>query len=87
MSLNKPVIPNQAQPIVDNTGNMEDHFRYWVQQVNQQMLIVGTGSPEGQVEATQYSLYIDEATPTSPVQYRKMLVQIASDRSKGWVVV
>jgi hypothetical protein len=51
------------------------------------MPIIGTGSPEGIVSAAQYSLYIDETTPLSPVQYRKMLSEVAGNRLKGWAAL
>jgi hypothetical protein len=78
---------NSAQPIVEADSTMSQVFRTWLIQVSNNIPIVGTGSPEGDVEAPQYSLYIDETVPTSPVQYRKMLPEISGDRLKGWVVV
>jgi hypothetical protein len=78
---------NSAQPIVEDDGTMSQLFRAWLLQVSNNIPIVNTGSPEGVIEAPQYSLYIDEAIPTVPVQYRKMLPEIGGDRSKGWVVV
>ena len=82
-----PISINSAQPIVNEDGAMSDVFRVWMLQVTRNVPYVGTGSPEGVIEAPQYSLYIDEAIPTVPVQYRKMLPEIGGDRSKGWVVV
>ena len=45
------------------------------------------GTPEGALEAPQYSLYIDESTPLSPIQYRKMLPDVTGDRTKGWAAL
>ena len=76
-----------AQPIVEPNLTMTQTFRTWTIEVTRSLLHVGTGSPEGVVEAPQYSLYLDEATPASPVQYRKMLSEVAGDRSQGWVAL
>ena len=78
---------NSAQPITEDDGTMSQLFRSWMIQVSNNIPIVGTGTPEGVIEAPQYSLYIDEAVPLTPVQYRKMLPSVTNDRSKGWAVV
>lgn len=87
MAQNKPALPQSAQSIVDSDGKMTDQFRFWVQKVNENQVIIGTGNPEGVLDATLYTLYIDETTPTSPVQYRKMLAEIGGDKLKGWVAL
>ncbi len=78
---------NAGQPIIEDDGTMAQLFRLFMLQVGKNIPIVATGSPEGVVEALQYTLYIDETTPTAPVQYRKMIPEITGDRSKGWVLV
>lgn len=78
---------NQAQPIVLPNGTMDQAFNSWALLVSNNLFIVGTGTPEGIVEAAQYSLFIDEAVPLIPVQFRKMLPEIGGDRTKGWAAV
>lgn len=78
---------NAGQPIVEDDGTMAQAFRTWALQVSNNLLIVGTGSPEGVVEAPQYSLYLDEAVPLTPVQYRKMLPESGGDRKNGWAAL
>ena len=78
---------NASQPIVESEGTMSQTFRSWAVLISNQTPIVSTGTPEGAVEAPQYSLYIDEAVPLTPVQYRKMLPEVAGDRSKGWAAI
>ena len=82
-----PLSINSAQPIVEDNGTMSQLFRTWMLQVTNSIPIVGTGSPEGAIEAPQYSLYIDETVPLVPTQYRKMLPEVTGDRSKGWAIV
>ena len=81
------IAPNPTQPVVESTGQMTQQFRDWTQQINELDFLVGTGSPEGVITAGQYKLYIDEAVPLSPVQYRKMLPDIGGDITQGWAVI
>lgn len=78
---------NSTQPIVESDATPLQAFRTWALQVSNNIPFVSTGTPEGVVEAPQYSLFIDEAVPLTPVQYRKMLPEIGGDRTKGWAVV
>jgi hypothetical protein len=66
---------------------MEQPFRQWTQDAALSIPIVGVGSPEGAVEARQYSLYIDSTGGSGAIEYRKMLPEIGNDRSKGWLLV
>tara|TARA_R110000772_G_scaffold180355_2_gene291626 strand:+ start:276 stop:527 length:252 start_codon:yes stop_codon:yes gene_type:complete len=78
---------NVAQPIVENNGTMSQAFRQFTQEASLSIPIVGTGSPEGVIEAVQYSLYLDGSGSAGAIQYRKMIPSIANDRKKGWVLV
>jgi hypothetical protein len=73
-----------TQPISEATGAPSQPFRDYLSKVSKSVPIVGSGSPEGVLEAPQYSLYIDETTPSAPVLYLKMLPYVGSDRSSGW---
>jgi hypothetical protein len=66
---------------------MEQAFRQWTQDASLSIPIVGAGSPEGVVEARQYSLYLDTTGSAGSIQYRKMQPDVLGDRSKGWVLV
>ena len=78
---------NPSQPVVEDDGTMSQAFREWSLLISRLEPIVGSGSPEGVVTASQYSLYIDNSTPLSPVQYRKMLPSIGGNRSNGWAAL
>jgi len=84
--VSNPIL-NVAQPIIGNDGTMEQAFRQWTQDASLSIPIVGTGSPEGVVEARQYSLYLDSAGSAVSIQYRKMQPDIGGDRTRGWVAV
>jgi len=78
---------NAAQPIVLEDRTMDQAFREFTIVLNDNLPIVGTGSPEGVIGAPQFSLYIDSAGITGTIEYRKMQTAIAGDRSKGWLLV
>lgn len=78
---------NVAQPIVEPDGTMAQPFRQFTQDASLSIPIVGSGSPEGVVEARQYSLYIDSTGSTGSIEYRKMLPDIGGDKTQGWIAV
>lgn len=78
---------NVGQPIVENDGTMSQAFRQFTQDASLSIPIVGAGSPEGVIEAAQYSLYLNSSGGASAIQYRKMQPEIAGDRTKGWILV
>ena len=78
---------NAAQPIVDANGTMEQPFRQFTQEASLSIPNVGSGSPEGVVEARQFSLYLDDTGSAGSIQYRKMQPEIGGDRTRGWIAV
>ena len=78
---------NAAQPIVQADGTMAQPFRQFTQDASLSIPIIGEGSPEGVVEARQYSLYIDANGSSGSIEYRKMQPSIAGDTSQGWIAV
>lgn len=78
---------NASQPIVDATGAMEQPFREYMNLLSRYVPIIGTGSPEGVVEAPQFSRYIDQNGVTGSIEYLKMQPQVGGDRKQGWVLV
>lgn len=78
---------NVGQPVVEANGTMSQAFRQFTQEASLSIPIVGTGSPEGLIEAVQYSLYLDGSGSAGAIQYRKMLPSIGGDRKQGWILV
>jgi len=66
---------------------MAQPFRQFTQDASLSIPIVGSGSPEGVVEARQYSLYIDSTGTTGSIEYRKMLPDIGGNTKQGWIAV
>jgi len=78
---------NAANPIVFEDGTMQAPFRDQMNTIARYLPIIGTGSPEGVVEALQYALYLDSTGVTGSIEYRKMLPAIAGNTKMGWVAV
>ena len=76
-----------SQPIVEADGRMTQRFRSFMNDVYQQFVILGDGSPEGVVTAPLYSEYVDRTGSSGSIKYIKMTEQIAGDRSQGWVLL
>ncbi len=79
--------PSSNTPIVNKDGVMEDVFQRWVTQITNNDLIVGTGSPEGVIEATVGREYLDDTGSTGAVKFIKQLPDIGGDRTQGWVAI
>ena len=78
---------NAGQPIVDSSGKMSQAFRSFTLEASLSIPIVGTGSPDGVVEARQFQLYIDSAGLAGAIEYRKMVSEIGGNRKLGWKLV
>jgi hypothetical protein len=79
--------PDADTQIVTPDGRMTDEFQRFINQITQLDLIVGTGSPEGVIEATVGREYLDDAGAAGAVKYIKQLADIGGDRAQGWVAV
>lgn len=79
--------PDAESPIVNENGSMSDVFQRWVSEITRLDLIVGTGSPEGAIDAEVGREYLDDAGAAGAVKFIKQLPDIAGDRTKGWVAV
>lgn len=77
---------NFSMPILDD-DKASQALQRWMRQVSLSIPLTGEGSPEGVVEALQFSLYLDVNGTTGTTQYRKMLPEIGGDRSRGWVLM
>lgn len=79
--------PAASNPIVDKDGVMSPEFQRWVTRITGLDILVGTGSPEGSIEATVGTSYMDSAGSTGSLLYLKRDADIAGDRTKGWIAV
>lgn len=83
MPQNQPRL-NFSNPLINSDGTATQHFQRFLLQISQTIQIISSGTPEAVIEAPQYSVYVDESTPSAPKVYIKMLPDIGGDKKKGW---
>ena len=77
-----------GRPIVESDGSLTLQSRTFFRTITDEALIIGTGSPEGVVEAPKGAQYMDDAGTASNLMYRKRDTDDgAGDRTKGWILV
>lgn len=81
------VAPNPSIPIINENAEMTQVFKDWTQLVTRFDLIVGTGSPEGVVEAEQARIYLDDIGTAGNILYVKRDPDITGDRKLGWILI
>ena len=74
------------RPIVEEDRSLTSQSRAFFRALFVQSLIIGTGSPEGVVEAEQGANYMDDAGTASNIEYRKQKDSIGGDKSLGWIL-
>lgn len=79
--------PEAGFPIVEEDGSATDEMQRWMNDVTRLDLIIGTGSPEGNIEATVGRQYMDDSGSTGSILYIKKLADIGGDRTQGWIIV
>lgn len=91
MQLANIINPEGGRPITESDLTMHEVFREWTRlmtaQVNGGSLIFGTGTPEGNVEASEGATYQDKAGTASNIRYAKRDNDIAGDKSLGWILI
>lgn len=78
---------DHSQPIVAKNGMATDHFRLFLLQVAERGLLIGTGSPDGVVEAQQGVFYMDDAGAAGSVLWLKQLADVSGDKTDGWIAI
>ena len=81
------IVPIDANTPITDGNKMTDGFQRWMSQVSRLDLIVGTGSPEGVIEATVGREYLDNTGAAGAVKFIKQLPDIGGDRTQGWVAI
>lgn len=75
------------QPFVRSDGTLEDHARVDINDLLSWIPIIGSGSPEGVVEAQQHRFYIDADGAPGAKLYTKTEPYIGTDRKQGWELI
>ena len=80
--VNRVIAPASQKKITEN--NLQTlEARSFFQQLAKRVSIIGSGNPEGAVEATQGAIYVDEDS-SSTTLYVKRLNDIGGDKTQGW---
>ena len=79
--------PNSDRSMSKDGGSPSPQMNSWFKSVTDKALIIGTGSPEGAVEATQGALYMDDSGVTGAILYIKRDADILGDKTRGWIAV
>ncbi len=79
---------NTDRPIIEEDGSLTSQSRLFFGAIFRQALIVGTGSPEGVVEASIGASYMNDAGTAGSILYIKRDADDgAGDKSIGWILV
>lgn len=81
------VQPSSERPLLKEDGSPGVQFNNWLRLVTETSLIIGQGSPEGVVEASQGSEYMDELGIAGAIKYIKKTADIGGDKTLGWVLI
>ncbi len=79
--------PDPNKPLVDERGGQSEQMRVWTRLITNQALIIGTGNPEGVVEAEQGASYMDDTGTAGNIKYIKRDADIGGDKTQGWILV
>lgn len=76
------------RPILESDGSLTLQSRTFFRTVTDQALIIGSGSPEGVVEAIKGAQYMDDTGTASNIMYRKRDTDDGlGDKTIGWVLI
>jgi len=78
---------NRVRAVVDEDGKPLQVLQLFSEEVARMQTIVGTGSPEGIVEALEAQEYMDRTGLPGAVKYIKQLPDIGGNRKMGWVLI
>ena len=81
------VQPNSDRPMIKEGGSPSVQMNTWLKIISDRSLIVGTGTPEGVIEAGQGAEYMDDSGATGAIKYIKRDADIAGDKTLGWVLI
>lgn len=78
---------NRSVAVVDDDKKPLQVLQLFAEEVCRLQTIIGTGSPEGVVEATVLREYMDLTGGAGAVKYIKRLADIGGNRKMGWVAI
>ena len=80
-------IYNPRVPLTEEDKSASAAFNFWIKQVTEGGLLIGDGTPVGNVEAQQGVMYMDESGIAGAILFIKQQAEVAGDKTQGWVAV
>lgn len=77
----------RTEAVVDEEGRATEKLSLFSEDVARLPVLIGSGSPEGVVEARQTRMYMDTAGIAGSILYIKQVDAVAGDKSEGWILV
>lgn len=74
-------------PVVDKNGNASNELTSWFQVITDRAIIIGSGSPDGVIEAYQGAEYMDLNGVASAIKYIKQFSDVGGNKTLGWVLI
>ena len=91
MAINQVTTPDSNRPFVDSDLTLAVQNRSWINLSTLSIPIIGTGSPEGVVDAPIRQLYMDDAGTDNAILYIKRDtddgIAPVPDKKKGWILI
>ena len=81
------IAPNPTNSIVNAAGRMSQAFWSWTQEITRGQVAIGSGSPEGVLEAPVSKQYMDTTGTAGNILYVKRDAAIGGDAKQGWILV
>jgi hypothetical protein len=78
---------NRLRSVVDKEGKPLQVLQLFSEEVARMQTIIGTGSPEGVIEALEGQEYMNRTGLPGAVKYIKQLPDIGGNRKLGWVPI
>ena len=76
-----------SRPVIEQDFTSAQELRDWTKTITDQATIIGTGSPEGVIEAFITAMYMDDTGAAGSIMYVKKLADIGGDKSQGWILI
>jgi|TARA_Y100000361_G_scaffold143047_1_gene149681 hypothetical protein len=81
------VQPSSERPLVNANGSPSAQFNGWLRVISERSLIIGEGSPDGVVSASQGAEYMDRLGSAGAIKYIKRDADIGGNKALGWVAI
>jgi hypothetical protein len=84
---NRITPPSPLNPFLDDAGMLSSEARSWTQIITARSLIIGTGNPNGIIEAQQGAEYMDDNGTAGNIKYIKRNSDVSGDKTLGWYLI